>query len=108
VEAELAELQPLAATESGLAACARLLEEVSEGLAAAKMRFDERDFTDADLSRHLVFMPVEGVYALAERPGPAPEVGADEEVDGVRFRVTRTGRSPLPEDTRRCAFLEVV
>ena len=53
-------------------------------------------------------MPIEGVYALAERPGPAPEAGADEEIDGTRFRVTRIGGSPLPADKRRCAFLEVV
>ena len=92
--------------ESELASCARLLEEVSDGLADAKMRLGERDFSDADQSRHLVFMPVEGVYALAERPGPAPMEGADEEIDGIRFRVTRIGGSPLPSDKRRCAFLE--
>ena len=111
VEAELAELQPLtdklAATGDELASCARLLEEVSDGLAAAKMRLGERDFSNADQSRHLVFIPVEGVYALAERTGPAPMEGADEEIDGIRFRVTRIGGSPLPSDKRRCAFLQL-
>ena len=111
VEAELAELQPLtdqlAATEHELSACAMLLEEVSEGLAATKARLGERDLSDADTSRHLVFVPVEGVYALAERSGPAPEIGTAEEVDGVSFRVSRIGPSPLPADKRRCAFLEV-
>ena len=34
-------------------------------------------------------------------------VFAYEDIDGVRFLVTRIGRSPLPADTRRCAFLEV-
>ena len=110
VEAELAELQPLtdqlAATEHELSACAMLLEEVSEGLAATKARLGERDFSDADTSRHLVFVPVEGVYALAERSAP-PEIGTAEEVDGVSFRVSRIGPSPLPADRRRCAFLEV-
>jgi chromosome segregation ATPase len=110
VEAELADLRPLgdrlAATESELATCAKLLEDVSEGLAEAKKRFGERDFSDADQSRHLVFMPVEGVYALAERPGPAPMEGAEEEIDGIRFRVTRIGGSPLPSDKRRCVFVE--
>ena len=111
VELQLAELQPLtdrlAATEHELSACAKLLEEVSEGLAATKARLGERDFSDADTSRHLVFVPVEGVYALAERSGPAPEIGTAEEVDGVSFRVSRIGPSPLPADRRRCAFLEV-
>ena len=52
-------------------------------------------------------MPLEGVYALAERPGPSPDLGAYEDVDGVRFLVARIGRSPLPADQRRCAYLEV-
>jgi chromosome segregation ATPase len=107
VEAELASLQPLtdklAATETELAACAKLLEEVSAGLDAAKERA-ERDY---DSDRHVVLMPLEGVYALAERPGPTPEVGTYEDVDGARFLVARIGRSPLPADKRRCAYLEV-
>ena len=95
VEAELAELQPLgdrlAATQSELATCAKLLEDVSEGLAEAKKRFGERDFSDADQSRHLVFMPVEGVYALAERPGPAP----------MRGRRRGDRRNPVPRHPDR-------
>ncbi len=115
MEAELAELKPLgdrlAATESELATCAKLLEDVSEGLAEAKKRFGERDFSDADTSRHLVFMPVEGVYALAERPGPAPMEGADEEIDGVPFprhpdrRLAAPGRQAPLRVSRGCAGL---
>ncbi len=108
LEADLAELQPLtdklAATETELASCARLLEEVSAGLDSAKERIGERTY---DPDRHVVFVPVEGVYRLADMSGPTPEVGAYEDIDGVRFLVTRIGRSPLPADTRRCAFLEV-
>jgi hypothetical protein len=111
VEAELAELQPLtdklAATELELSACARLLEEVSAGLDSAKERLGGRDLGDFDADRHVVFMPLEGVYALTERPGPSPEVGSFEDVDEVRFVVSRIGPSPLPGDPRRCAFLEV-
>jgi chromosome segregation protein len=111
VEEELAELHrqtdKLAATESELSACARLLEEVSAGLESAKDRLGERDVGEADPDRHVVFIPLEGVYALAERPGPSPAVGAYEDVDGVRFLVSRIGPSPLPDDRRRCAYLEV-
>ena len=107
VEAELATLQPLtdklAATETELATCAKLLEEVSAGLDSAKERA-ERNY---DTDRHVVLMPLEGVYALAERSGPTPDVGTYEDVDGARFLVARIGRSPLPADSRRCAFLEV-
>ena len=111
VQAELEDLQrqtdKLAATESELSACARLLEEVSAGLESAKDRLGERDVGEADPNRHVVFMPLEGVYALAERPGPSPDVGAYEDIDGVRFLVSRIGPSPLPADSRRCAYLEV-
>ena len=107
MEAELASLQPLtdklAATETELAACAKLLEEVSAGLDSARERA-ERNY---DSDRHVVLMPLEGVYSLAERPGPTPDVGTYEDVDGARFLVARIGRSPLPADNRRCAFLEV-
>ena len=58
-------------------------------------------------SAHIVFLPGAEGYALEARPGPAPEVGAEEELDGVHLRVARVGRSPLPADTRRCVFLEV-
>ena len=109
-EAELAEIRPLTdrleATESELSECARLLEKVSSGLEDAKLQLGERDY-DADPSRHLVFMPAEGVYSLAELPGPAPKSGADASVDGVGYRVSRVGPSPLPDDRRRCAYLEV-
>ena len=97
MEAELAELQPLtdklAATETELAACAKLLEEVSAGLDSAKERAASANY---DSDRHVVLMPLEGVYALAERPGPTPDVGTYEDVDGARFLVARIGRSPLP------------
>ena len=54
-----------------------------------------------------MFVPVEGVYRLTEMSGPSPDIGAFEDIDGVRFLVARIGRSPLPTDNRRCAYLEV-
>jgi chromosome segregation ATPase len=56
-------------------------------------------------SVHLLLIPHRAGYELRESPGPPPEAGAGIEVDSVRFSVTRVRRSPLPGDTRRCAFL---
>ncbi len=58
-------------------------------------------------SAHVVFLPGAEGYRIEARPGPAPEVGSDEELDGVHLRVARIGRSPLPADGRRCVYLEV-
>jgi chromosome segregation ATPase len=58
-------------------------------------------------SAHVVFLQGAEGYVLEVRPGPAPEVGTEEELDGVHLRVARIGRSPLPADQRRCVFLEV-
>jgi hypothetical protein len=50
---------------------------------------------------HLIFVPTPGGYRLAEAAGPAPAVGTPMAA-GV---VSRLGPSPLPGDTRRCAYL---
>jgi hypothetical protein len=64
-------------------------------VAAAPVRDDE----------HVLVVPGQG-YRLAVRAGGAPARGALVEVDGLAYRVVRGGRSPLPGDDRRCAFLE--
>jgi hypothetical protein len=54
---------------------------------------------------HLRLVPQRGGYALSEIPGPPPSAGERVEVNSQRFGVARVGRSPLPADARRCAFL---
>jgi hypothetical protein len=56
--------------------------------------------------KHLVFLCAPSGYGLDEREGDAPEVGS--EVDDVtgRFVVTKVAASPLPGDSRRCAYLQ--
>ena len=49
--------------------------------------------------------PQESRYELREEPGDAPEVGAEVEHEGQRFRVTKVAPSPLPGDRRTCAYL---
>ena len=57
--------------------------------------------------RHLLFVWRPTGYLLEERAGEPPSVGDEVEVaDGTRQRVTKVGPSPLPGDSRPCAFLE--
>jgi hypothetical protein len=43
-------------------------------------------------------------YRLHERAGEPPVVGAELEEDGQELVVTKVGPSPLPGDSRPCAF----
>jgi chromosome segregation ATPase len=54
---------------------------------------------------HLRLVPEPTGYVLSESPGPPPEAGERVEVHRRRFSVARVGRSPFPDDARRCAFL---
>jgi hypothetical protein len=44
-------------------------------------------------------------YRLREIDGLELERGDPLELDGVEYVVVRTGPSPLPADSRRCAYL---
>lgn len=55
---------------------------------------------------HLVFIWSATGYRLREQEGEAPEVGATVEDNGTSFVVTKVAASPLPGDSRRCAFLQ--
>src|SRR5262245_48676946 len=52
----------------------------------------------------LVFLPGER-YRLVEIDAAPLTVGYAFEVDAVEYTVLRVGRSPLPHDVRRCAYL---
>ncbi|HEX2045746.1 MAG TPA: hypothetical protein VHF23_08980 [Gaiellaceae bacterium] len=60
--------------------------------------------------KHLLFVSKPSGYELVERDGEAPEPGSHVELgdDGVRFFVSKTGVSPLPQDDRPCAYLQRV
>jgi chromosome segregation ATPase len=53
----------------------------------------------------LLFVPRAAGYDLFEQEGPAPVAGDDVEVGGRRYVVAKLGRSPLPLDSRPCAYL---
>jgi hypothetical protein len=55
---------------------------------------------------YLVFMVKPSGYELHEREGNPPRVGEQVE-DGERsYWVSKVAASPLPGDTRRCAYLQ--
>jgi hypothetical protein len=58
--------------------------------------------------RHLLFVSTSRGYHLVEQDGPAPDVFRDVSVpehEGL-FRVVKLAASPLPNDSRVCAYLE--
>ena len=60
---------------------------------------------------HLIFAQLAGRYVLVERDDEPPEPGTMIEVSEVGEQplvVERVGRSPLPDDPRRCAFVQAV
>lgn len=56
-------------------------------------------------AEHLVFVWRTSGYELHEREGDLPALGDEVQVDGVALRVTKIAPSPLPRDTRMCAYL---
>jgi hypothetical protein len=65
----------------------------------------------AEQPRFLLFIATATGYALVERPaapGTAGEVVDVAEFPDSRFRIAKIGRSPLPGDDRRCAYLDRV
>jgi hypothetical protein len=62
----------------------------------------------ADTSGHLLFIWKPSGYELREADGEVPAVGAEVEADDQTLRVTKIAPSPLPGDTRQCAYLQAV
>ncbi len=81
----------------------RVVARLADAEAAAEAAAAPVEETFSD---YVLFVPGESGYALSEGEGAAPDPGAVTEVDGIPFRVLKVGRSPLPEDRRRCVFLE--
>ncbi len=66
-----------------------------------------RSDDDAD-EKYLLFVPTARGYLLVERDGPPPTALVEVTVpghDGV-FRVVKVSSSPLPNDSRVCAYVE--
>ena len=56
--------------------------------------------------KYLLFVWKPSGYELREADGEVPAVGAEVEQDGEKLRVTKVAPSPLPGDSRVCAYLQ--
>ena len=60
-----------------------------------------------EAARYLLFVTKPTGYELAEREGEPPATGSTIELDDVgRFEVVKIASSPLPGDSRLCAYLQ--
>jgi len=68
----------------------------------------DRDSGGEDDESHLLFVSTSGGYALVEADGPPPAAFRDVTVPGHegRFRVVKVAASPLPNDSRVCAYVQ--
>ena len=58
--------------------------------------------------KYLLFIWKPSGYELREAEGDMPAVGAEVEADEKRLRVTKVAPSPLPGDSRPCAYLQAL
>jgi hypothetical protein len=58
--------------------------------------------------KHLLFIWKPNGYELREADGDVPEVGSEVEADDQKLRVTKVAPSPLPGDSRPCAYLQAI
>jgi hypothetical protein len=58
------------------------------------------------MATYLLFIWKPSGYELREAEGEVPSVGAEVEQDDVKLRVTKVAPSPLPGDSRPCAYLQ--
>jgi hypothetical protein len=57
---------------------------------------------------YLLFISKPTGYELHERDGEPPSVGDVVEEEDGRMRVSKLAASPLPGDSRRCAYLQPI
>ena len=72
-----------------------------------RIKLDREDDPPVGDTGYVELFPDHGRYLLRDRPGACPTVGEHLEAeDGVSYIVLKVARSPLPNDTRRCVYLE--
>jgi hypothetical protein len=73
-----------------------------------QLRSEQVDSAEPSVSGHLVFISSSRGYALVELDGPPPSLGAEVELpeQPSSLLVAKLGPSPLPNDSRICAYLE--
>ena len=58
--------------------------------------------------KHLLFVWKSSGYELREVDGEVPEIGSKVAVDGGEEQVIKIAPSPLPNDSRLCAYLQAL
>jgi hypothetical protein len=58
--------------------------------------------------KHLLFIWKPSGYELREADGEVPALGSEVEADDQKLRVTKVAPSPLPGDSRPCAYLQAL
>jgi hypothetical protein len=59
---------------------------------------------DGNGTGYLMFVWSPAGYTIREMDGDPPQIGHEFEDDGRTLVVSKLGASPLPGDTRRCAY----
>jgi chromosome segregation ATPase len=101
----------LADTQTAYVDAGNALRRSIERLGAAVVEADARmadQIPVSEVEGYVAFAPTSEGYRLVQVPGRPPELGATVEIDGIDgpLVVTRFGRSPLPLDSRPCAYLD--
>jgi signal peptidase I len=107
VDAERVQQRELALAEAEASVAARVatIEQRENEIRIAEEAAEQEPPLEEEPQAHLVFSPGPTGYTMLEHEGPTPPSGAVVERDGVTYTVSRVGRSPLPGDARRCAYL---
>jgi chromosome segregation ATPase len=110
LQGELTSLRAeLAARDDAIARLRIELGEVRARMIATDDGGSRQDPEDQEAAGHVLFVSGPSSYGLLVQEGRAPEVGSEivlsDSAEG-RYRVCKVGPSPLPNDRRRCAFLE--
>ena len=101
----------LVETQTGYLDAGNALRRSIERLGAAVVEADARmadQIPVSEVEGYVAFAPTSEGYRLVQVPGGSPELGATVEIEGIEgpLVVTRLGRSPLPLDSRPCAYLD--
>jgi hypothetical protein len=81
-------------------------EPAVEAPAAAAPATEPEPERTAPAAGWVAFVGTAQGYRLVDVSGLTPRLGEPIELEGATFRVLKVGRSPLPGDARRCAYLE--
>jgi hypothetical protein len=93
-----------------------MAEDIDTRLADWEARLDRLEENDESAAPseadggYVLFVPAPSGYQLVERTGSVPASGDVLELDDVEggYAVLRVIRSPLPGDTRFCAYLTLI